>query len=132
MVLLDIEMPKNCEECPLRIKVFDNCIFGISNHMDDGADRPVRPNKCPILDCYQIDGGLVVKKSALTIDILDGLSIRSYNLMHRYSVRLEDYEGLTIGNLRSVALGNLSLAREMYNVLLKAGIRLEEVNDNVW
>ena len=128
MVLLDIEMPGNCEECPLRIKMFDSCIFGINNHMDDGTDRPVRPNKCPILDCYQIDGGLVIKKSALTIDVLDGLSIRSYNLMNRYSVRLEDYEGLTIDDLRSVALGNLSLAREMYNVLLKAGVRLEEVN----
>ena len=48
MVLLDIEMPKNCEECPLRIKMFDNCIFGISNHMDDGDEYPMKPPHCPL------------------------------------------------------------------------------------
>ena len=127
MVLLDIEMPKNCEECPFRIKMFDQCIFCISTHMDDGTDYPVRPPKCPILESYRVEGGLYIKKAALTIDILDGLSVRTYNLMRRYSVRIEDYEGLNIDDLRRVALGNLSSASEMYNALLKAGVRLEEL-----
>jgi len=66
MVLLDIEMPKNCEECPLRIKMFDNCIFCINNHMDDGTDYPIKPPHCPLRklnkSSYMVD--LITRKFA--------------------------------------------------------------------
>lgn len=66
MVLLDIEMPKNCEECPLRIKTFDLCIFGISNHMDDGSEYPMKPPHCPLRklnkSSYMVD--LITRKFA--------------------------------------------------------------------
>ena len=48
MVLLDIEMPGNCEECPLQIKMFDSCIFCIDNHMDDVSEYPMKPPHCPL------------------------------------------------------------------------------------
>lgn len=86
MVLLDIEMPKNCEECPLRVKAFDNCIFGISKHIDDGSEYPMKPPHCPLRklnkSSYMVD--LITRKFATP----EFLSIQ----LDRYARGIKDEE----------------------------------------
>ena len=71
MILIDIEMPENCTECPCLNDEYFHCQIGWRSCKDDNVIKH-RPDWCPLQELPQ-HGDLIDRDKLMPIEIMKGM-----------------------------------------------------------